>query len=618
MISFDTPPPGTFDAIFHALDACSQDLIGPMRPKLLAIPLNDNDGVVVGGFWGCTLFQWLHVQLLFIPESLRGKGVGSALMATAETEARKRGCIGAHVTSFSFQATPFYEKLGYTWFGQLDDYPPGHSLVYLRKQFEPLATTAETIGRSDARKQQALKRARAFAVNGEDDSAKQAYVDVLRIDATDFAALNEIGALACASGHRAAARTAYAQAVQYHPGNPIGRVNLGNLLFEDDEVAAARFQFEAAIAVSPDFPEAHQGMARVLSELEDDAAERHRQMGYAGHAVVTKPYRGPGEGVPLLLLVSAHDGNIPTRHWIDDRHFAVSAVHTEFHDPAQLLPPHALVVNAIGDPDRCATALARAEELLTNSTAPIINPPARVRATDRAGNARRLAAIPGVVSPQIIALPREAVAAAEGLRFPLLLRTPGFHTGRHFRYVGHRDALAQTVADLPGAGLLVIQYHDTRGPNGMARKYRAMFIDGGLYPWHLAIAPDWKVHYFTAAMAANPAHREEERRFLDDMPRVLGPRAMLALGAIGETLGLEYAGIDFALMQDGSVLVFEANATMVINPPGPEAIWDYRRRAAADALEAARNMLSRRVTRPQLTLADSPDTMASLVTPQRC
>ncbi len=102
-----------------------------MRPQLLAIPLNDDDGVVVGGFWGCTLFQWLHVQLLFIPEALRGKGVGSALMATAEAEARKRGCIGAHVTSFSFQATPFYEKLGYTRFGQLDDYSARpHGLLY--------------------------------------------------------------------------------------------------------------------------------------------------------------------------------------------------------------------------------------------------------------------------------------------------------------------------------------------------------------------------------------------------------------------------------------------------------------------------------------------------------
>jgi len=105
-----------------------------MRPKLLAIPIRDDAGLVAGGFWGYTLFKWLHVQLLFVPEVLRGKGVGSAMMAAAETEARNRGCIGSHVTSFSFQAAPFYEKLGYSRFGLLHDYPPGHELVFLRKQ----------------------------------------------------------------------------------------------------------------------------------------------------------------------------------------------------------------------------------------------------------------------------------------------------------------------------------------------------------------------------------------------------------------------------------------------------------------------------------------------------
>jgi GNAT superfamily N-acetyltransferase len=149
MTSFDTPPSGTFDTIFRALDACSQDLIGPMRPHLLAIPLHDDAGVVAGGFWGCTLFQWLHVQLLFIPAALRGKGVGSTLMTTAETEARKRGCIGAHVTSFSFQAAPFYEKLGYTRFGQLENYPPGHELIYLRKCFVAHTATGGPVSLAD-------------------------------------------------------------------------------------------------------------------------------------------------------------------------------------------------------------------------------------------------------------------------------------------------------------------------------------------------------------------------------------------------------------------------------------------------------------------------------------
>ena len=134
IIPFDTPPTGTFDTIFRSLDACSQDLIGPMRPRLLVIPIRDDAGVVAGGLWGCTLFQWLHVQLLFIPAPLRGRGIGSTLITTAETEARERGCVGSHVTSFSFQAAAFYEKLGYASFGQLDDHPAGHALLFFRKR----------------------------------------------------------------------------------------------------------------------------------------------------------------------------------------------------------------------------------------------------------------------------------------------------------------------------------------------------------------------------------------------------------------------------------------------------------------------------------------------------
>jgi hypothetical protein len=108
---------------------------------------------------------------------------------------------------------------------------------------------------------------------------------------------------------------------------------------------------------------------------------------------------------------------------------------------------------------------------------------------------------------------------------------------------------------------------------------------------HLAISPDWKVHYFSSHMAQSPSYREEERRFLEDMSTALGATAMEALRQICTTLDLEYAGIDFAVASDGSILLFEANATMVVFPPGREAIWDYRRRAINDVLEAATRML---------------------------
>ncbi len=106
--------------------------------------------------------------------------------------------------------------------------------------------------------------------------------------------------------------------------------------------------------------------------------------------------------------------------------------------------------------------------------------------------------------------------------------------------------------------------------DGLARKYRVMMIDGQLYPLHLAISNHWKIHYFTADMADRPEHRAEDAAFLENMPAVLGPRATAALAEIQSRLGLDYAGIDFGLNASGEILLFEANATMVVHPPEPD------------------------------------------------
>jgi hypothetical protein len=280
-------------------------------------------------------------------------------------------------------------------------------------------------------------------------------------------------------------------------------------------------------------------------------------------------------------------GNVAVRPWLDDRVFAVTAIYADFFSPLDALPRHALIVNAIGDADLCEAALTGAERIVACSAAPLINAPRRIRATGREETARRLGDIPGVIAPRVGRLSRTEI------RFPFLLRAPGYHTGQHFVRVETADALDEAVASLPGRDPLAIEYLDARGADGMARKYRVMFIDGGAYPLHLAISADWKVHYFSAAMAAEPAFRAEEERFLCDMPAVLGGRAVAALATIRTVLGLDYGGIDFGLARDGSLLLFEANATMVVNPPDPDPVWDYRRPAVTAALGAAQRMLAR-------------------------
>ncbi len=136
LVASDAADAEVFRAVYEALDACSRPVVGSAQPRLLVIPIRTDEGSVAGGLWGCTTFQWLHVEMLFVPPTLRGQGVGSALLAAAETEARARGCRGTHVDAFSFQAAPFYRKLGFGLFGVLEDFPPGHDRLYFCKRYD--------------------------------------------------------------------------------------------------------------------------------------------------------------------------------------------------------------------------------------------------------------------------------------------------------------------------------------------------------------------------------------------------------------------------------------------------------------------------------------------------
>jgi glutamate/tyrosine decarboxylase-like PLP-dependent enzyme len=439
-----------------------------------------------------------------------------------------------------------------------------------------------------------------LAEMGRTLEARNAYIDLLAREPSHRLALNNLGTLLHATGYRTAARTAYAEAVKRHPDDPMSLVNLGNVLYEATEFNAARKHFETALRFKPGHREAHQGLAHVLTELGDEeGAREHRRKGFEDRPVLALPYRGQGPPVSLLLLVSSVGGNIPTQNFLDDRVFQTFVVVPEFYDLNVPLPAHQVVFNAIGDADLAAPALGAARSLVALTQAPVINLPSAVLATGRADQAR-FSRIPGVVTPATITMPREllsspdaaATVARHGFRFPLLVRTPGFHTGRHFVRVESPEALARAVAGLPGKELTVIEFLNARGADGKVRKYRVMMIDGHLYPLHVAISSHWKIHYFTAEMADQADHRAEDAEFLENMPGMLGPRAMEALSLIQATLGLDYAGIDFGLSATGDLLLFEANATMVVNPPEPDERWAYRRPAVERIFAAVRRMLT--------------------------
>ncbi len=429
---------------------------------------------------------------------------------------------------------------------------------------------------------------------GQTAAARAAYLAILAQAPDHAATLNNFGALLCRTGYRSAGRTAFARAAAIHPHQAPGHVNLANVLREDGALDEARLHYEAALACAPGCAEAHQGLGNVYADLGDATrAARHRQLGWQDNVFTPWRYRGAGRPVRVLLLTAVAGGNVPVRAFLDDQIFAVTAVAMEYFEPGMALPPHDTVLNAIGDADACPDALRAAGTLV--SAAPMLNAPAAVHATARLANARRLRGGPGVRTPRMEYLPRAALAdaaalTASGFGFPLLLRAPGFHTGQHFVRVETAADLPGAVAALPGDSLLAIEILPTRGWDGMARKYRVMIVGGRLYPLHLAISPEWKVHYFTAAMAENDTFRREEQAFLTNMERCIGPHACNALAWIAKNLELDYAGVDFALDAEGTVLVFEANATMALVPPPPGPVWDYRR-PAFDAVSAAARAL---------------------------
>ena len=439
---------------------------------------------------------------------------------------------------------------------------------------------------------------------GRVDEAEESYRELLGHDPAHRQALNQLGNLLFARGRTSEAFSLYERAVALHPEDPMSLVNLGNLKLKAHDLAAARGLFERALQAKPDYRLAHGGMSFVLRDQGDlEQAAVHRAAAFRDNWIVSMPYRGAQPPITVLELVSTIGGNVRTEEFLNDRVFKRFLVATEFYSSTtSVLPPHDLVLNSVADADSASSALAMAQLVLEHTRAPIINHPAMVQATGRCAIAERLANVPNVITPKTVMLARELLEATnpeetlsgKGITFPLLIRRPGFHGGEHFVKVDSVADLDSALIDLPGEQLLVIQYLDARRSDGKTRKYRVMLIDGELYPLHVAISKDWKIHYFSAEMADHAEHRAEDHAFLNDMAAVLGIGAMTALKQIQQILGLDYGGIDFGMNENGDILLFEANAAMAVVVPDKDERWDYRRPAVERIYSAVWTMLRKR------------------------
>ena len=131
----DTVPEAARDVILAGIKSHSDNLLGPTDRKDIYIPITAEDGSVDGGLIGYTGRGWLYVELLSVPERLRGQGMAGQLLAMAEEEAKARGCVGAYIDTINPVACRAYERAGYRVFGRIENFTKGLDICWLIKRF---------------------------------------------------------------------------------------------------------------------------------------------------------------------------------------------------------------------------------------------------------------------------------------------------------------------------------------------------------------------------------------------------------------------------------------------------------------------------------------------------
>jgi GNAT superfamily N-acetyltransferase len=131
----DAPPKEAYDALLSALRHFTTKTVGAPNNSDFAILISDpGTGEHIGGLWAQSRWGGFHIDMLVVPEVLRGRGVGTRLMDVAEAEARRRGCDHIWLDTYNFQARPFYERLGFEVFGEIDGPAPIYPRFFMKKR----------------------------------------------------------------------------------------------------------------------------------------------------------------------------------------------------------------------------------------------------------------------------------------------------------------------------------------------------------------------------------------------------------------------------------------------------------------------------------------------------
>jgi tetratricopeptide (TPR) repeat protein len=416
------------------------------------------------------------------------------------------------------------------------------------------------------------------------DEALASYDKAITLKPDYATALNNRGAALKELKRLDEALASYDKATALKPDYAEAFNNRGNALQELKRLDEALASYDKAIALKPDYAEAfnNRGIAsleKLLKSGRQRAAdllcrEQTRQGPFVFHAHYDKR--------PRVLRLTANDlattyldakSNKPRvhveGHWESD-HFlldtevgAITGHLFNDTDPQSIVDfirktDREIIVNCIADPDLYSKTLSVAEEVVRLARLPVINPPSLIQLHTRDAIARRLQGIPGLRVPQTIRLTARP-GLSNPLQFPFIARECGTQTGATMELINDRAKFDSFLQRHDERQLYLTEFTDFRSSDGLYRKYRVRIVGDELFPNHLFVNTHWKVHGHSSRefMLGGPAYLAEERAFFSE------PFVHLdILREIHKRVGVDFYGIDYSVLSSGSLVYFEANASM--------------------------------------------------------
>jgi tetratricopeptide (TPR) repeat protein len=435
---------------------------------------------------------------------------------------------------------------------------------------------------------------------GRPQDAIPFYLQALKLNPAHWASRTNLVQALMATKQYVIAKALLGDLARDRPEDSAIHHQLGKAHFELNEVPSAIECFERAVALNPRDADSLYWIGGIKQRLGEIEAA---QAAYAQAAQIKPLIRRPAIKSPadfrILALYAPFGGNTPTEYLFRNADYETDTLalfESNAYDAEAFKQGVQVVVNLISDVDQAGPMLPLAADLVGRLGKPTINDPRKIQRTTRDAVAELLADIPGCHIPKILRQQAGTELSVEQLRaaFPsvssILARPVGTHGGDDFEKIDSREELSAYLGPRAETDRYFIEYADYRSPDGYFRKYRFIFVDDQVLPYHLAIADDWKVHHVNTDMANQEWMQNEEAAFLNDPTLVFNAGHYQALRTIQQRIGLEYFGIDCSVDTSGNLLVFEVNASMLVHDDNNQFPYKrpavYRIKAVFDAMLA--------------------------------